>query len=157
MKRAAWLAERRAAVEADYTRDASTYDEGYDPLTPTHRSFAARLIATVPADGSLLDAPCGTAPYATTVLEADRRYVGADQSAGMLDQARSKHPDVRFEQLGLQELAFDRDFDGAMCVDAMEHVPPEEWPLVVGNFHRAIRPRGYLYPSAIRCTRGSGR
>ncbi|MEX0988925.1 MAG: class I SAM-dependent methyltransferase [Actinomycetota bacterium] len=145
MERAAWLAERRAAVEADYTRDAPTYDDGYDPVTPTHRSFVDRLIATVSRDGSLLDVPCGTGPYASMVLEAGRRYVGADQSAGMLDQALSKHPDLRFEHLGLQELVFDRDFDAAMCVDAMEHVPPEEWPLVVGNLHRAIRPLGHLY------------
>ena len=69
MERAAWLAERRAVVEADYTRDASTYDEGYDPVTPTHRSFVTRLLATVPSDGSLLDAPCGTGPYVGMVLE----------------------------------------------------------------------------------------
>ena len=32
-----------------------------------------------------------------------------------------------------------------MCVDAMEHVPPEEWSLVVGNLRRAIREEAHLY------------
>ena len=39
MDRAAWLSERRASVEVDYTRDASTYDDGYDPITVVHRRF----------------------------------------------------------------------------------------------------------------------
>lgn len=145
MDRQAWLAERRAAVEADYTRDAASYDAGYDPATPLHRQFVARLIETTPADGIILDAPCGTGPYIGQVLASRRRVLGADQSSGMLEAARSKHPDVRFELVGLQELAFDGEFDGVMTVDSMEHVPPEEWPLVVSNLRRALKPGGHLY------------
>ena len=32
-----------------------------------------------------------------------------------------------------------------MCTDAMENVPPEEWPVVVSAFARALRPGGHLY------------
>ena len=45
----------------------------------------------------------------------------------------------------LQELAFDAEFDGSMTIDAMENVPPEDWPIVLGNLHRAVRPGGHLY------------
>ena len=145
MDRAAWLRERRAAVEADYTRDASTYDDDYDPVTAVHRGFVDRLIATTPDGGAILDAPCGTGPYFGIVLASGRTVVGADQSAGMLERAGGKHPDVRLVHVGLQELAFDGAFDAAMCVDAMEHVPPEEWPLVLDNLRRAIRGGGHLY------------
>ena len=145
MNREAWLAERRAAVEADYTQEAPTYDEGYDPATPEHRRFVARLIDTCPPAGVVLDAPCGTGTYVGMVLAAGREVVGIDQSAGMLAQARSKHPGVRFERIGLQELAFDAEFDAAMCVDAMENVPPEDWPRVLGNLARALRPGGHVY------------
>ena len=136
MDRAAWLRERRASVEADYTRDASTYDDGYDPITVVHRRFVDRLIETTPEGGTLLDAPCGTGPYFGMILAAGRQVVGADQSAGMLERASVKHPDVRLEHVGLQELAFDGAFDAAMCIDAMEHVPPEEWPLVLTNLRQ---------------------
>lgn len=143
--RAVWLSERRAAVEAYYTRDAPTYDEGYDPATPVHRRFVDRLIDTTAEGGTLLDAPCGTGPYFGIVMAAGRHVVGADQSAGMLARARTKHPEVRLEHLGLQELSFEGAFDAAMCVDAMEHVPPEEWPLVLTNLRRAVRPGGHVY------------
>ena len=145
MDRTEWLRERRASVEADYTHDAPTYDEGYDPVTSVHRRFVERLIETVPEGGTILDAPCGTGPYFGLFLAAGRQVMGADQSAGMLERASKKHPDVPLEHVGLQELAFDGRFDAAMCVDAMEHVPPEEWPLVLGNLRRSIREGGHLY------------
>lgn len=145
MDRATWLAERRAAVEQDYTHDAPTYDDGYDPVTPVHRLFVERLIATTPPGGTILDAPCGTGPYIGIVLASGRTVVGADQSVGMLTRAHEKHPGVRFERVGLQELAFEGGFDAVMCTDAMEHVPPEEWPLVIANLRRALQPGGHLY------------
>jgi SAM-dependent methyltransferase len=145
MDRQAWLAQRRAAVEASYTQDAPGYDDEYDPATPVHRAFVARLVDLCPAGGVVLDVPCGTGPYFGIVLAAGRTAVGADQSTGMLEAARAKHPEVRLEHVGLQELAFDREFDGVMTVDSMEHVPPEEWPIVVANLRRALRPGGHLY------------
>ncbi|MFQ5961736.1 MAG: class I SAM-dependent methyltransferase [Candidatus Methylomirabilales bacterium] len=145
MDRQEWLAERRAAVEQDYSRDASTYDDGYDPATPVHRRFVARLTETCPEGGTVLDAACGTGPYMGMVLDAGREVVGTDQSAGMLARARAKHPGVRLDQVGLQELAFEGEFDAALCIDAMEHVPPEDWSHVIANLRRALRPGGHLY------------
>ena len=107
----------------------------------------SRLIDTCPEGGTVLDAARGTGPYVGQVLSAGRRVVGTDRSIGMLAQARSKHPKTRFVLVGLQELAFDGGFDAVMCTDAMEHVPPEDWPLVVRNFRRAVKPGGYGYLS----------
>ena len=71
--------------------------------------------------------------------------MGVDQSAGMLAEARARGLAEALEQVGLQELAFDGAFDAVMCVDAMENVPPEDWPLVLANLHRAVRPGGPVY------------
>ncbi len=144
MERAAWLAGRRREVEVAYDAEAPTYDE-YDPATPVHRRFVAELVRTVPAAGSILDVACGTAPYAGLVLEAGLRYTGADQSNGMLERARAKWPVARFEHIGSQELAFDDRFHAVMCVDAMENIPPEDWPGVLASFHRALMQGGHVY------------
>ena len=44
-----------------------------------------------------------------------------------------------------------------MCVDAMEFIAPEDWPLVLGRFRTALHPGGWLYltveladPDAVR-------
>jgi SAM-dependent methyltransferase len=143
--RASWLAERRQAVERSYSDDAATYDDDYDPVTPTHRRFVERLVETTPPGGTVLDIPCGTGPYFDLVIGSGRRVVGADQSAGMLEAARTRHPDVRLELVGLQEVDLGSTFDAVMTIDSMEHVPPEEWPLVVGNLRSVLLPGGHLY------------
>jgi len=139
-----WLRERRAAVEAQYDDEAPDYADDFYPTT-SHGAFVQRLLATCPPDGTVLDAPCGTGRYFALVRAAGRRVVGIDQSTGMLAQARARGIAVRLEHLGLQELAFDHEFDGSMTIDAMENVPPEDWPGVLANLHRAVRPGGHLY------------
>ena len=139
-----WLRERRAAVTAQYDAEAPSYDEELYPTT-SHTAFVERLLRTCPLGGVVLDAPCGTGRYFELVRAAGRRVVGIDQSAGMLAQARSKGIAERVERVGLQELAFDSEFDGSMTIDALENIPPEEWPLVLANLHRAVRQDGHLY------------
>jgi SAM-dependent methyltransferase len=147
MDRTAWLRERRRVAEERYTTlHAATYDQQeWAVISPTHGRFVGRLIELCPPRGRILDAACGTGKYFGMVLDGGRRVVGTDQSAGMLAQAAAKFPDVPLEKVGLQELAFDGEFDAVMCVDAMEQVFPEDWPLVLANLRRAVRPGGPLY------------
>jgi SAM-dependent methyltransferase len=144
MDRAAWLRERREAVRARYDAEAATYDDQPYPTT-SHTAFIDRLVATCPDDGLVLDAPCGTGRYFARIRDAGRRVVGIDQSAGMLVQATGRGMAERVERIGLQEMTFEAEFDGAMTVDAVENVSPEDWPVVLRNLRRAVRPGGYLY------------
>jgi ubiquinone/menaquinone biosynthesis C-methylase UbiE len=144
--REAWLRERRQTAEERHdTIHAFTYDDQYGEIGPTHRRFVADLLERCQPGGTVLDAACGTGKYFAMVLDAGRRVVGTDQSTGMLARARARFPGVPLERIGLQELAFDAEFDAVMCIDAMENIPPEDWPRVVGNLRRALRPGGHLY------------
>jgi ubiquinone/menaquinone biosynthesis C-methylase UbiE len=146
MDRQAWLRERRQTAEERHdTIHAFTYDDQYGEIGPIHRRFVTDLVASCPPGGTVLDAACGTGKYFAMVLDAGRRVVGTDQSTGMLARARTRFPAVPLERVGLQELAFDGEFDSVMCIDAMENVPPEDWPRVVANLRRALRPGGLLY------------
>jgi SAM-dependent methyltransferase len=142
--RRAWLVERRAANVAEYDAEAAEYEEHEYPVE-AQRRFVARLLETCPPGGIVLDAPCGTGRYFAQVVAAGRRVVGIDQSAGMLAEARVKGIAESLQQVGLQELAFVGAFDAVLTIDAMENVPPEDWPIVLANLHRAVRPGGQLY------------
>ena len=144
-RRRAWLADRRATVRATYDAEAPAYDQDAAYPVPLQPVFVRRLVETCPPDGLVLDAPCGTGRYFRLVADAGRRVVGIDQSAGMLAVARAKGLAESVQEVGLQELAFESVFDGSMTIDAMENVPPEEWPLVLANLRRAVRPGGHLY------------
>ena len=143
-KRAAWLRDRRAAVEAQYDLELAEYDDHPYPAS-LHAAFIDRLLATCPPAGIVLDAPCGTGQYFPQVAASGRRVAGVDQSAGMLAQARQRGIAERLEHIGLQELSYEAAFDGVMTVDAMENVPPEDWPVVIANIRRALKPGGHYY------------
>lgn len=149
MDRATWLSERRRTMEerAD-TIHAPTYDEvgGVYDDTTQHR-MVARLLGLCPLGAAVLDAACGTGKYWPLILDGRRTLVGADQSAGMLARAQAKFPQVETRKVGLQEMEWEAAFDAITCVDAMEFVFPEDWPRVLVNFHRTLRPRGLLYVS----------
>lgn len=144
MDRRTWLDARQAAVVATYDMESAAYDSNPYPAT-SHGRFVAELLQTCPPGGLLLDAPCGTGRYFDVVRVAGHRVVGIDQSSGMLAQARAKGIAVALVQVSLQDLSFAAEFDGAMTIDAMENVPPEDWPVVLANLRRAVRPGGHLY------------
>jgi ubiquinone/menaquinone biosynthesis C-methylase UbiE len=144
MDRQTWLDQRRAAVLASYDQEAPTYDDLSYPTEAQH-DWVARLLRACPAAAKILDAPCGTGRYFPMVAAAGHRVVGADQSAGMLAQARARGIAISLDQVRLQELWHADEFDAVMTIDAMENVPPEDWPTVLANLHRAALPGGFLY------------
>jgi SAM-dependent methyltransferase len=146
MDRSDWLKEKRRLNEAqEDTIYAPIYDDHWGTITPTHHQFFHRFLSLCLPQGRILDAPCGTGKYWPLILASGRRVFGIDQSQGMLTRAYEKFPEVPWEKIGLQELRLQAAFDGAVCVDALEVVPPEDWPLVLGNLYRALKPTGSLY------------
>jgi 2-polyprenyl-3-methyl-5-hydroxy-6-metoxy-1,4-benzoquinol methylase len=114
----------------------------------THLQFIEEFLSHLPQKAMILDAACGAGRYTPYLLEKGHSALGIDQAQGMLDVAKAKFPNVQFEKVGLQEIAYQEVFDGAICLDAMENVCPEYWHLVLTNFHRALKPHGYIYFTA---------
>jgi len=147
MDRSVWLRETRRLAEERYdTLHAPIYDEHWGgTISPTHEWLFSQFLGMCPPQALILDAACGTGKYWPMILTSGRRVFGIDQSQGMLSRAHVKFPEVAIEKVGLQEMPFRDAFDGASCMDAMEFVFPEDWPLVLDNFYRAIKRTGYFY------------
>jgi cyclopropane fatty-acyl-phospholipid synthase-like methyltransferase len=147
MERAAWLREkRRASEERMDTLWAPIYDENWGgTIEPSHGVMLDELLALLAPGGRVLDAACGTGKYWERILASGREVVGTDHSAGMLDRARQKFPTVPITRVILQDLTFADEFDAIICIDALELIAPEDWPLVLGNLRRALRRDGLLY------------
>jgi ubiquinone/menaquinone biosynthesis C-methylase UbiE len=144
MDRQKWLAERRAAVIAAYDAGAPAYDQ-HDYPSDLQRQWVTRALRLIPPGATVLDAPCGTGKYFALVAAAGHRVAGVDQSAGMLAEARHRGIAFSLEHTALQDLSYAHEFDAVLTVDAMENIPPEDWPLVLANLHRAVRPGGVMY------------
>jgi cyclopropane fatty-acyl-phospholipid synthase-like methyltransferase len=144
MERQVWLAERRAALVAGYDAEAATYDDEEYPWD-MQREWVARVLRLIRPGATVLDAPCGTGKYFPMLAAAGVRVAGVDQSAGMLAKAQERGIAFSLERLSLQELSYAGRFDAVLTIDAMQHIPPEDWPGVLANLHRAARPGGWLY------------
>jgi 2-polyprenyl-3-methyl-5-hydroxy-6-metoxy-1,4-benzoquinol methylase len=144
MERRVWLAERRAALVDVYDAGAAAYGDGQQPWD-VQREWVARVLGLIPPGGTVLDAPCGTGKYFPMLAAAGHRVAGADQSAGMLAQARVRGIAFSLERISLQDLSFAGRFDAVLTIEAMQHIPPEDWPGVLANLARAVRPGGLVY------------
>ncbi len=111
----------------------------------THQRYLRQFLERMAPHSTLLSAACGAGRYDGLLLEPGHSVVGTDQSAGMLARASEHFPQVRYEKVGLQEMNFHEAFDGAICMDAMEHICPEDWPVIFRKFHEALKPGGVLY------------
>lgn len=147
MNRSDWLRQMRLEAEEKYTTLwAADYSEKWGTYeNATHQQFIQKFMSLLGPRSVLLDAACGAGRYMHFLLEKGHTVLGIDQSQGMLDTAKKKFPTVHLEKIGLQEMVFVEMFDGAICMDAMEHICPEDWIPIFHNFHRALKTQGYLY------------
>ena len=100
-------------------------------------SLALHLLETLPC-GRILDAGCGAGFLAARLAERGHDVLGAD----LVDQWR--FPNLPFQQVDLdQPLPFlSGSFDAVACVEALGYV--ESPPAVLREFHRVLRPGGWI-------------
>jgi 2-polyprenyl-3-methyl-5-hydroxy-6-metoxy-1,4-benzoquinol methylase len=151
MERAEWLKQMRKRAEALYDRFSPRYWVTWGlAVEETHRIYLQKFLERVPPGGTILSGACGAGRFDGILLEAGHRVVGIDQSAKMLARAKEHFPKVEYKKMALHEMNFREMFDGVICMDAMEHICPEDYPEILRDFQEALKPGGILYFTADR-------
>ena len=150
IERSEWLKQMREKAEIIYDLWASTSSFETDEnaakaRVEAHVQYLEEFMRRVPPRGNVLSAGCGAGRYDGMLLDAGHSVVGIDLSERLLMHARKLYPTIRYEHMALQEMSFQNEFDGAICIEALEHVFPEEWPVIVHGFREALKPGGVLY------------
>jgi 2-polyprenyl-3-methyl-5-hydroxy-6-metoxy-1,4-benzoquinol methylase len=151
MDRSDFLRKMREMAESLYDSCSVDYWVMFGAeVDEDHRTYLHKFLERIPPGGRLLSAACGAGRFDGLLVEAGHPVLGTDQSAGMLQQARrhfplEHFPQLQYEKIGLQEMDFEASFDGAICMDAMEHICPEDWPGIMRNFQKALKEGGWLY------------
>jgi ubiquinone/menaquinone biosynthesis C-methylase UbiE len=77
------------------------------------------------------------------VLSERFRVTGVDFSEAQIDLARQNVPNAGFLCADMTSLAFpDETFDGVTSYYAIIHIPRDEHPPLLANFHRMLKPGG---------------
>jgi hypothetical protein len=108
----AWLRELRRVDERQEDDLAGDFDAQWGEIEPMHHTLVVRFLSRLPPDGRVLDAACGTGKYFPMVLASGRGLLGVDHAGALLATAAAKFPQVPIEQHDLQELPYQREFDG---------------------------------------------
>jgi SAM-dependent methyltransferase len=93
----------------------------------------------------LVDVGCGVGNYHSLLGSRLRSLSGADLSAECLAVAEQRNPGVAYRQYDGGRLPFgDDQFDAAVTICVMHHVPPAQWPAFAAEMRRVVRPGGLV-------------
>jgi ubiquinone/menaquinone biosynthesis C-methylase UbiE len=126
--------------QSGYTTWAGTYDTTPNLLTWMEEPVMRQLIDRAPP-GRALDAACGTGRHTQYLHARGHHVIGVDGTAGMLEQARARLPDVDFRLGDLTALPVETaGVDLAVCALALAHFPDLAAP--IRELARVTRPGG---------------
>jgi ubiquinone/menaquinone biosynthesis C-methylase UbiE len=124
-----------------YAEWSKVYD-GPNPLIETEEAVARPVLRRLAAGSPRsLDAACGTGRHAAFLDSLGCDVVGIDQSAPMLEVARAKLPNVRFELGSVDDMPFaDEEFEIAVVSLALCHL--HDPTAALGELARVVRRGG---------------
>jgi hypothetical protein len=133
MERAEFLKQMRSMAEALYDHFRNYYWKIWiGNIDQMHHKYLQKFLGLVDRSGVILSAACGAGRFDGLLMEAGHRVLRTEQSAGGVIRAREhfpidQFPQIGYEKVGMQEMCFHEEFDGLICMDAMEHISPEDW------------------------------
>lgn len=105
-----------------------------------------RFVAHLPRGGKILDAGAGSGRDARAFLDDGYEVVAIDASQGMAKEA-GERLGIEVEVLRLEEMEFEREFDGVWACASLLHVAARDLGDVLGRIARALKPKGVAYLS----------
>ncbi|WP_427923794.1 class I SAM-dependent methyltransferase [Streptomyces sp. cg40] len=137
------IRESYDTVAADYVQLVKNPAE----LDPLSRAMLAAFAETVRSAGlgPVADLGCGPGKVTAYVAELGVPVFGMDLSPRMIELARRAYPDLTFTvgSMTAPEIG-DGELGGVLAYFSTHHTPPDQLPVVYGEFHRTLAPGGQL-------------
>jgi SAM-dependent methyltransferase len=125
-----------------YTSFAWAYDLVVPSPGAPQADESARLLA---GRKTIVDVGCGTGRHSLALAEAGFDVTGIDASAEMVDVARERAPELRFEVADLSVWRPQSPFDGALCRGVLNDITDDEGrQAALNSVYSMLRPGGLL-------------
>jgi ubiquinone/menaquinone biosynthesis C-methylase UbiE len=126
-------------IAGEYLTERTSSAEGEDIL------LLDELVERLPSGADVLDAGCGAGVPVTKKLSQYFNVTGIDFSREQIALARQLVPDAQFVCEEITTLTFaDNSFDAICSYYAIIHIPRHEHQGLLHNFHRIVKPSGYV-------------
>lgn len=129
-------------VAGDYTRELLNELEH----KPFDRKMLDWLAERVGNSGIICDLGCGPGQVARYLFDHGASVRGIDLSAGMIAEARARHPEIAFSQDDMLALSSidDRSFAGIAAFYAIVNIQPAELNRAIDEMFRVLLPGGFV-------------
>jgi SAM-dependent methyltransferase len=141
------LSEIEKTTLAHYDDNALSFWEGTKDhdVSQNYQKFLSQFPATQKLD--ILDFGCGPGRDLSYFKSLGHRPVGLDGSKEFCSMARKETGCQVLHQSFLALTLPDQTFDGIFANASLFHIPSQEFPRVLRQLHRALRPGGILFSS----------
>ncbi len=97
-------------------------------------------------DVKILDIGCGNGRVYELLKEKNIDYLGVDNSSGLIEKARSNHPEAQFEMGDMVDLDLpNNNFDIIFSIASFHHIPGKKLrKKAVNEMHRVLKKDGIL-------------
>jgi len=131
-------------MKSAYDTIAVGFARQNEALPPALESLAHRVLELAGAGPRILDVGCGSGRDMTWLEAQGATVTGVDLSPGMLAEAKTRVHGTLLE-MDMRSLDFpDGSFDVVWSIASLLHIPKIEAQGVIGEFHRVLRPGGFL-------------
>lgn len=130
---------------AVYDEHAGEYADDWETQPIDDELHELLLAHLVP--GTLADIGCGSGRDSAWLQGRGWEVTGYDASAGLLAEARARHPEVTFELVELPGLAGLPEFDNVVCETVVMHLPAAGALAGVRRMGELVRQGGRFYLS----------
>ncbi len=125
-----------------YDAIAHQWHEARLLLSDSERRIFDLTLERVPTGANVLDLGCGTGrPIAEYLVSRQVHVTGVDQSAAMLQLARSHLPEQDWILSSLENFEPEGEFAAVIAWDSLFHIPREEHAAILARV-RAVMPLG---------------
>lgn len=137
------IEEKKKSVVDDYDDIAEEYCAEFFQDTSDNK-YIDLFLASL-SGKKVLDAGCGNGKDCLYVSQKGFDVNGIDFSEGMLNLAREKVPDGKFEVMDMTNISYPNNtYDGIISSCSLFHIPTEELPRTLLGFKRILKPNGKL-------------
>ncbi len=129
-----------------YDRDAPAYAADWEEAQSAPDDLRD-IVRRYFIPGPTVDIGCGSGRDTAWLVANGFDASGIDASEGLLEQARRRHPGVRFARDHLPELASlgNANYANVLCETVIMHLAADDIPQAVARLHKLLAPNGILY------------